>query len=127
MEATLFLKNQIYRHIAWNGQEFTFYRLAKNSYEEFTDEIEQEFTFRGIFHDGGGYGGMLNFQLYEREGGRTLTRMKPMILCKYEDGKDLQIDDMVQIGDRKFRMLEKQDIKSLGIAFEISLEQDNGV
>lgn len=129
MEATFFLRNKLYRHIEWNGQKFTFYRNKTNEYGELSDEIEKTFTFKGLYHDGGGYGGMLNFELYERDGGRTITKMKPMILCKYDDAKDIIIDDFVYIGDLKYRMIEKNDVKNLNIAFELSLEKedtDNG-
>lgn len=125
MEATLFLKNKIKRHIEWNGQNFTFYRYARNEYNELTKETEREFNFKGIFHEGGGYGGMLNIELYERDGARIISRMKPMILCMYEDGKDLQIDDWVKIKGNVYKIVGTQDVKNLNIAFEISMEKDN--
>ena len=125
MEATLFLKNKINRHIQWNGQNFTFYRYAKNKYGELSSDIECEFNFKGIFHDGGGYGGMLNIELYERDGARIISKMKPMILCSYEDGIDLVIDDWAMIGGDKYKIVGKQDVKNLNIAFEISMEKEN--
>lgn len=126
MEATLFFKNKIFRQIQWNGQDFTFYRFKKNKYDELTDEVEAEFPIKGIFHEGGGYGGMLNIELYERDGARTFSRMKPMILCPYEHGKDLTIDDWVKISDTTYRIVEKNNVKNLNVAFELSMEADNG-
>lgn len=126
MEATLFFKNKIFRHIQWNGQDFIFYRFKRNEYNELTDEVESEFYIKGIFHEGGGYGGMLNIELYERDGARTLSRMKPMILCAYDQGKDLLIDDWVKISDTTYRVVEKNNVKNLNVAFEISMEADNG-
>lgn len=127
MESTLFLKNKLYRHIEWNGQMLTFYRNARNEYGEvIDDDVVIDFTFKCLFHDGGGYGGMLNIELYERDGARTITKFKPMILCKYSDGFPLQMDDMVDINDNTYRVVEKNDVKNLGIAFEISLEAING-
>lgn len=121
-----YLRNKIKRQIEWNGQDLTFLRYKKNDYHELTDEVEKEFNFKGIFHEGGGYGGMLNIELYERDGARTVSRMKPMILCLYEDAKDLDMDDMVVIGNNKYNVVEKNDVKNMHIAFEISLEVDNG-
>ena len=126
MEAVLFLKNKLLRHVKWNGQPIIFYRNSKNEYNELTDEIENQFIIIGLFHEGGGYGGMLNIQIYERDGARTVTKMKPMILCLYEDGKDLDMDDEVIISDYKYKIIDKNDVKNLKIAFEISLEIDNG-
>ena len=122
MEAVLFLKNKLLRHISWNGQMVTFYRYATNEYGELTTEYTEINTFKGLFHDGGGYGGMLNYEMYERDGGRTLTKMKPMILCAYEDAKDLVVDDFVIINGQYYKMIEKNDVKGLGYVVEISLE-----
>lgn len=126
MEATLFLQNKLARHISWNGQMLTFTRYSKNEYEELTDEVERTFTFKGLFHDGGGYGGMLKIEIYERDGGRTFTKFKPLVLCLYEDGKDIQTDDVVEIGGNKYNVVDITNVKNLNIAFEISLEIDNG-
>lgn len=123
MQTQVFFKNRIKRQISWNGQEFIFRRYAKNEYQEIDySRLEEEFVFRGIFHDGGGYGGMLNITLYERDGARTITKMKPMILALYEDAKGLKMDDVVQISNNTYKVVEKNDVKGMGIAFEISLE-----
>jgi len=123
MQTEVFFKNKIKRQILWNGQEFIFTRYGFNDYNEIDyTKVEQQFVFKGIFHDGGGYGGMLNITLYERDGARTLTKMKPMILALYEDAKDLKMDDVVQISDSIYKVVEKNDVKGMGIAFEISLE-----
>lgn len=126
MEATLFLRNKLARHISWNGQELTFTRYSKNEYNELTDNVEQTFTFKGLFHDGGGYGGMLKIDLYERDGARTFTKFKPIVLCMYEDGKDLTIDDVLELGGNTYNVVEITNVKNLNIAFEVSLEIDNG-
>lgn len=119
-----FLKNKITRQIKWNGKSFTFIRYKKNEYHEINyNEVEMEVTLEGVFHEGGGYGGMLNIELYSRDGGRTVTKMKPMILClKSEESTNLIIDDVVKVGDYIYKVVEKNDIQNLGIAFEISLE-----
>lgn len=126
MQVDNFLRNKIKRQIKWNGQSFEFLRFEKNEYHELSNDVEKTFSLQGIFHEGGGYGGMLNIEMYGRDGGRTVTKMKPMILCLYEDGVELDTDDVVFIGDYKYFIVEKNDIKNLKIAFEISLEIDNG-
>lgn len=119
-----FLKNKITRQIKWNGKSFTFIRYKENDYHEKNyDEVEMEVTLEGVFHEGGGYGGMLNIELYSRDGGRTVTKMKPMILClKTEESTTLKMDDVVKVGDYIYKVVEKNDIQNLGVAFEISLE-----
>lgn len=124
MQVQTFLRNKIKRQILWNGQDFKFERLNVNEYHEVTDEIVETFNIRGIFHEAGGYGGMLNIELYEREGSREFSKMKPMILCLYDEvSKQLSLDDRVTIGDDKYFVVEKNDIKNMHIAYEISLEE----
>lgn len=122
MNVSNYLRNKIVRQIKWNGQEFIFTRYAKDDYHQLTDEVLETFTFTGLFHEGGGYGGMLQVELFERDGGRTVSKLKPMILCLYEDGKNLMIDDVVKIGDNYHKLVQKVDIKNLGIAYEMTLE-----
>lgn len=122
LQAEVFFRNKINRQIQWNGQKFVFTRYKKNEYNELTDEVDCTFEMKAIFHDGGGYGGMLNIEIYERDGGRSFTKVKPMILCLYEDGKDLIIDDEVHIGDDVYTVVEKNNIKNFNVAYEISLE-----
>lgn len=126
-EATWFLKNKLMRHIAWNGQEFEVFRYGRNEYGELDENIIESFKFKGLFHDGGGYGGMLNIEIYERDGARTMSKMKPMILCTYEDGVNITTDDWCMIGGDKFNVIDKNNVKQLGIMFEISLEKDNTI
>lgn len=126
MNVEVFLRNKLERQIKWNGQPFKFIRYKRNDFHEITDEVEKEFNFKGVFHEGGGYGGMLNIEMYGRDGGKTVTKMKPMVLALYEDSVEVDTDDYVNIGDYTYKVVEKNDIKNLHIAFEISLEVDNG-
>ena len=123
MQTDVFLRNKIKRQIKWNGQQFVFKRYKLNNYSEIDyNTVDEEFIVNGIFHEGGGYGGMLNIELFERDGARTTTKMKPMILCLYEEGHNLDMDDVVEISDYKYKIVDKQDIKNLGVAYEISME-----
>lgn len=122
MNVSNYLRNKIVRQIKWNGQEFVFKRYGEDKYHQMTKEPLETFTFQGLFHEGGGYGGMLQVEMFECDGGRTVTKLKPMILCLYEDGKDLMMDDVVQIGDNMHKLVQKIDVKNLRIAYEITLE-----
>lgn len=124
MQVETFLKSRIKRLIQWNGQDFTFTRKAKNQYHEIIDEIDTKIYIKGVFHDGGGYGGMLNLELFTREGSREYEKSKPMILClNDENSSQIVIDDEITIGNVDYVVVDKVDLKNLGIAYEISLEQ----
>ena len=124
MQVETFLKSKINRLIKWNGQDFVFTRKMKNQYHEIVDDTDFEIHIRGVFHDGGGYGGMLNLELYTREGSREYDKSKPMVLCLVDDdSSQIVIDDEVTIGRTPYTVVDKVDVKNLGIAYEISLEQ----
>lgn len=124
MLAKTFLRNKINRQVLWNGREFVFIRYKQNSYHEPTDEVELEITIRGVFHDGGGYGGMLNYELYERDGSREVSKMKPMVVCLYDDvSSQIQMGDKVEIDGSKYFVVEKNDVTKMQVLYEISLEQ----
>ena len=124
MQVETFLKSKINRLIKWNGQDFVFTRKMKNEYHEIVDDTDFEIHIRGVFHDGGGYGGMLNLELYTREGSREYDKSKPMILCLVDDdSSQIVIDDEITIGRTPYTVVDKVDVKNLGIAYEISLEQ----
>ena len=124
MQVETFLRNKINRLIQWNGQEFVFTRKKKNQYHEIVDDTNFEITVKGVFHDGGGYGGMLNLELYTREGSREYDKSKPMILCLVDsNSSQIVIDDEITIGTTPYTVVDKVDVKNLGIAYEVSLEQ----
>lgn len=125
MVADRFMRNKIKRQIEWNGRDLIFERYEKDAYGQLKDTIDEIYEMRAVFHEGGGYGGMLNIEIYENDGARTTTKMKPMLLCLYEDGLKIQSDDWVTINGRRFSVVDKSDISGLNIAFEVSLELDN--
>lgn len=120
---TSFLHNKIKTQIRWNGQDFIFIRFKRDEFHQVTNEVEKEFHFKGIFHEGGGYGGMLNFELYERDGARVISKLKPMIMALYEDACELVIDDQVMIGSEYYKVVAINDVKNLGFVIEISMEK----
>lgn len=124
MQVETFLKSRISRLIKWNGQEFIFTQKMKNEYHEIVDDTKSTVCIKGVFHDGGGYGGMLNLELYTREGSREYDKSKPMILCLVDvDSSKIVIDNEVTINKTPYKVVDKVDVKNLGIAYEISLEQ----
>lgn len=125
LEPFLYLKNKFRRQMAYQGRDLRFIKFKEDDYHQLTDEIERIIELKGIYHQGGGYGGMLNYELIERDGGRTISFMKPMILAFYEDAKDISMDWRVVVGGELFRVVEKNDVNNLNVAFDISLESVN--
>lgn len=122
MRAEVYLKNKVKRQIEWNGREATFIHYKQNQYHETTDEVEWKKTIKGVFHEGGGYGGMLNFELYERDGSRMASRMKPMFLCALDDATEITMGDIMLLNNHKYKVIEKSNVSELNVAYEISFE-----
>lgn len=118
MQAALFMKNKIARQIAMNGQEFRFTRNKVDDYRQQLDDMEEVATISGIFHEATSYVKGTN-----SDGGRMVSKPQPMILTLCDDNSRLlQRDDKVTIGSNVYYVVEKHDIKGLGVAYDISLE-----
>ena len=112
-----FLKNKIYRQIKYNGTEYTFKRYGLDDYNQLSDEVTETFTFEGLFHET-----VKHIGLAESDGARIFNVPVSYILCLYEDGKAIKIDDQVEINEKVYRVTGKTDLNNLQIAYDISLE-----
>lgn len=112
-----FLKNKIYRQIKYNGTEYTFKRYGVDEYNQLSDEVTETFTFEGLFHET-----VKHVSLAESDGGRIFNVPVSYILCLFEDGKEIMIDDQVEINEKVYRVTGKTDINNLQIAYDISME-----
>lgn len=118
MQATLFMKNKIARQIALNGQKFSFVRNEVDDYHQQLDDVKEVATISGIFHEATSYVKETN-----SDSGRMVSKPQPMILTLCDDNsRSLQKDDKVTIGTNVYYVVDKHDIKGLGVAYDISLE-----
>lgn len=112
-----FLKEKIDRQIKYNGSTFTFNRYGVDEYEQRSDEITETFTFDGLFHEK-----VNHVSLAESDGARVFNVPTSYILCLYEDGEPIKIDDQVEIDKKVYRVTGKTDVNNFQIAYDISLE-----
>lgn len=115
MREYLFLKNKIQRQIDWNGQEFTFIHMGENPYHRPTEP--EEITLKGVYHQSSSYE-----QKNSTDATIISSKPKPMILCLYEDGKDIQAQDTVSINGKDMIVSGVDNIQELNVALQISLE-----
>ena len=112
-----FLRNKIDRQIKYNGSLFTFVRYGVDDYGQLTDEVIARFIFDGLFHETVKY-----VSLAESDKARVFNVPKSYILCLYEYGKEIKIDDHVTINEKEYRVTGKTDVNNFQVAFDISLE-----
>lgn len=112
-----FLRNKIDRQIKYNGSLYTFRRFGVDEYGQLTDEVVATIIFDGLFHET-----VNHVSLAESDGARVFDVPKSYILCLYEYGKDVKIDDRVEVDEKEYRVTGKTDVNNFKVAFDISLE-----
>lgn len=117
MQQTKFLANKIKRQIKTNGQTFNFKRYKVDKYHQVSDEIESEFSIEGIFHTTNSY-----VRNKGKDAATFIKKQQPMILCMFEDGNNVQINDIVSISGNDYVVNNKNNINDFDVAFDLSLE-----
>lgn len=122
---TRFEAYKIKRELKRSGIDYEFIRSGKNDFGEPTDGLETVGKLRGLYHE-------QNSTIQVTAGDTTKTRTKkiPMILCLYEDTASLrlQVDDIVKINAKTFKVTGVTNIQEWNLISDISLEVvDNGV
>lgn len=119
MRQETFLRNKINRQIKQNGSAYVFKRLGIDEYGQRTDEVENTFDVKGIFHE------VINHlqkdQLAESDGARIVDIPSSYILCLFEDGDPIRIDDFVEINEKIYKVVNKINVGNYNVAYDISL------
>lgn len=114
-----FLKNKINRQIKQNGSEYTFQRYGVDEYGQLSDEVQETFTFKGLFHETIHH---VQNVLAESASARVVDVPSSYILCLFEDGDLIRVDDFVEINERTYKVVNKVNVGNYNVAFDISLE-----
>ena len=114
------LKIELYkvqREIQMHGNEYQFYQLNKDKYGESTESAFYKATIRGLFHTSKGF-----ISKITTDGNMTHTKGQTAILMCYEDSKQISNNDIVLIGENKYKVTEKNNIEMFDIVSDVSLE-----
>lgn len=114
---TSFFRNKVQRQINYNGQTFIFNKISRDKYHQANISTPVEITIKGLFHQTISY-----VNINSSEAGRMVRKPSPMIIALYEDCQNINTDDIVFIGDNKYKVIDKTDINNLNVACDISLE-----
>lgn len=119
MGQELFLKNKINRQIKQNGSTYNFNHFGVDEYGQRSDEVQETFIVKGIFHET-----VNHVSIAEADGARVVDVPKTYILCLFEDGEPIDIDDRVEINEKVYRVTGKLNVGNFNVAFDISLEME---
>ena len=113
------IPHKLNQAIQRGGRSFVFTRAEKDTYEEETGVILTVATFSGIFHTSSAP----YISVTTTEGARVLTKLTPQILCRWDDGNLLQLDDSTTIDGNVYKVTEANNFQGLGVACDVSLEK----
>lgn len=109
--------HKVVREIATHGSEYVFNRETKDDYGEVTGEETEVKNITGIFHSTNSF-----ITKTVTDGSVTIKKEQPMILTTFEDGAELQVDDVTIINGSRFKVTGKNNVQEKNILCDISLE-----
>lgn len=118
---------KIKRELKRSGIDYEFKRIIKNEFEEADGEAEVVGKIKGIYHEQTASNGIITITM--KDNIQVRSKKLPMILCLYEDAASLvlKVDDIVEIGNKTFKVVGISNIQEWNIITDISLEVvDNG-
>ena len=118
---------KIKRELKRSGIDYEFKRIIKNEFEEADGEAEVVGKIKGIYHEQTASNGIITITM--KDNVQVRSKKLPMILYLYEDAASLvlKVDDIVEIGNKTFKVVGISNIQEWNIIADISLEVvDNG-
>lgn len=124
---TKFEAYKLRRELKRSGKIYKIERYGVNGYgEPVKNATSKVGEFKGLYHEQNGY-----MQMSTTDTTQVISKKIPMIMCLYEDIKelDLKVDDFIQIGEccgnidfSEYRIVGITNIQNWSIIADISLE-----
>lgn len=117
MNSAFFQLNKIRRFIKTQGQQFRFYQVEQNEFNEPNGQTESV-IISGVYHETTNY-------LSKTSSEATTIRQKasPMILCSWEDAQKLTHEDKLSFNGKQYRVGEIKNLSEANIVGDVSLEE----
>ena len=117
MNSRLFQVHKVRRLILTQGEQFEFIRRDQNAFDE-PNEVVQAITLRGVYHE------TVSFISKTSTDATTLRKKaSPMILCLWEDAKQLKHTDVLEFKSKTYKIGGIKDLSEDGLICDISLEE----
>lgn len=118
MKAPDFLLHRLEVQLKMRGIKYTFVRQGTDKFGQPSNDVEEQFDIIGIYHESNSY-----IQSTGSDATIIRTKKSPMILCLYEDAKEIVQGDIVTINDKMYKVSGVLDIQSYSVAADISLDE----
>lgn len=113
----IFLVNKLARQLKCNGSSYTFERKAEDKYHQKTGAKTLTTIDKAIYHESNSY-----VQISTSDGARVKSKPQPMLLMTHEDGLKLNVDDIVIISLKAYKVTGMNNIQNYDVAADVSLE-----
>lgn len=114
----LYLMNKLNRLIRWQGQEYKFIRYKKDKYNENTNEFVSV-NLKGIFHESSNK--FINVKF--NDGATIESKDNFYVTCLFKDVSIINKEDILELGNRKFKVNGIKNLSNLSIIAMISLDE----
>lgn len=121
MQQEYFLRNKINRQIKQNGSKYIFKRYGVDEYNQLTNEIVKEMPIKGLFHETVNHVQQI---LSESDGARITDVPQSYILCLFNEGDQIKMDDFVEINERIYKVISKTNVGNFNVAYDINLRME---
>lgn len=118
MPYTKIILHRLLQTILWQGKPYTFTRYARNEYGELTEEISEQITLQGLYHNGSSE----HVTVITTDSGSVISKNTPYVITAWDNAKKLRLDDTVVINGKTFKVTGKTNIGEFNSVGEISLE-----
>lgn len=108
--------NKVEREIKIHGLSYDVVRINADKYGE-PIEDKTITNISGLFHTSKGY-----VTKSVSDGTRTHSKGQPKLLVTYEDAKQLLIGDIVMINDKRYKIVELNNLQEMNIITDVSME-----
>lgn len=109
--------HKVEREIKTHGATYVIKRKEKDSYGEYTGMMIKVCEVKGVFHISKGFITQISV-----DAATVRTKGQPMLLTLYEDTKDIQVNDIVLINGKTYKIVDKNNIQEFSIVSDLSLE-----
>ena len=117
MQGQAFQMNKVRRLIRTQGRVFSFVRRQRNDFNEADGEISC-INLTGVYHETTTY-----LKKSSSEAATVSKKSAPMILCLWEDAKELLHTDLVVFHDKTYRIGDIKNLCESDVIADISLEE----
>jgi hypothetical protein len=119
MLTSKYLEHKVKQQLKLNGSLYIIKSIELDDYnEQYLPDVPEEIELKCIYHESNGY-------QKENVGDAAIVSEKPspMLLCLWQDAEKVKPGDYTEFGNKKFQVIDKNDIQNFGVVCDISLKE----